>query len=172
MIFYFIEGEYLAHAVTVEEGAKAILECPGFVPNPLDRREKLTVFSWYKAKASDILINGSIINHDGRVALYDKSDGAKFTFGDLIVRATIDGISGALEIPLTMVSDGHIYTCHFISTASGDTLKEAQLVITGECYYSNLKYVYLVIIAVLPNYGHNIMYPYSITHNSFYPYCL
>ena len=122
----------MAHAVIVEEGSKAILQCPGFVPNPQDRREELAVFIWFKAKASDIFRNGSIINQDDRVALYDKSDGALFTYGDLKGRGTVDGTSGALEIPQTKVSDDHFYTCYFLSTASGDILEGTQLVITGK----------------------------------------
>ena len=126
----------MAHTVAVEEGAKVILECPGFVPNPGDPRENLAVFTWYKSKASDISRDGRIINHDeNRVALYDKIDGAQETFGDLKGRATIDGTSGALEIAQTRVSDGHIYTCYFINTASGNPLKETRLMITGECFY-------------------------------------
>ena len=129
----YIEGVYLAHAVTVEEGSKAILECPGFVPRPQDWTETYAVFTWYKAKVSDIISIDGIINN--QVALYDKSDGALFTFGDLKGRATVDGTSGALEIPNTRVSDNHFYTCDFIGTASGDILNETQLIITGESFY-------------------------------------
>ena len=128
----YLEGVYLAHAVTVEEGSKAILECPGFVPNPSDPGEDEAVFNWYKAKASDVLRDGTIINLDGRMAFYDKSDGNKFTYGDLKGRAAVDGTSGALEIHQTRVSDRHIYTCNFIDTASGTILEEAQLEIAGK----------------------------------------
>ena len=124
----------MAQAVTVEEGEKAILECPGFVPNPQDRREEFAIFSWYKAKVSDIFINGKFIHHNDRVAVYDKSDETQFTYGDLKGRATVDGTPGALEIHQTRVSDGNFYTCYFIATASGDIFKETQVVITGECF--------------------------------------
>ena len=127
--------------MTVEEGAKAILECPGFVLRPQARTEEFAVFTWYKGKASDISSDGSIINHTVRMAWYDKSDGTQLTYGDLKGRATVDGISGALEISQTRVSDDHIYTCYFHSTASGNILKETQLLITGKCYYYILKYV-------------------------------
>ena len=138
---FYIEGVYLAHALTVEEGAKAILECPGFVPNPSDPGEDEAVFNWYKAKASDVLRDGTIINLDGRMAFYDKSDGAQFTYGDLKGRATIDGVSGALEIPQTRVSDDHFYTCYFYGTASGSILGEAQLVISGEYFWFVFKII-------------------------------
>ena len=129
--------------MTVEEGAKAILECPGFVPDPQDPREDLSVFTWYKSKASDISRDGRIINETLKVAMYDKTDAALFTYVDLKGRATVDGISGALEIPNTRVSDSHIYTCYFFDTSSGNILKEARLTITGDGYYKILNYYLL-----------------------------
>ena len=119
----------LTSTVTVEVGRAAILKCPGFVPDPESTIERYTVFNWYKASQTNM-------SGQNRVAFYDKSDGAQNSLGDLSCRATIDGTTGALEIPQTRVSDDHVYTCQFQSTASGDIQNETQLVITGKVYVS------------------------------------
>ena len=70
------------------------------------------------------------------VAVYDRYDGVQNSTGDLSGRATVDGTTGALEIPQTRVSDDHVYTCYFQNTASGTIQNETQLVITGKVYVS------------------------------------
>ena len=125
MIFSFLG---LTSAVTVEEGRAAILTCPGFVPNPEGDRH--AIFSWFKASQS----NKSASN---KVAFYDKAGGVQNSLGDLSGRATIDGTTGALEIPQTRVSDDHVYTCMFLNTKSGNTGNETQLVIRGKTSKTN-----------------------------------
>ena len=71
------------------------------------------------------------------MAFHDKTDGAQNSMGDLSGRATIDGTTGALEIPQTRVSDDHFYTCLFFNTASGRIGNETQLVITGNISKTN-----------------------------------
>ena len=66
------------------------------------------------------------------IVFYDKMDNVQNSFGDLSGRATIDGTTGALEIPQTRVSDDHVYTCRFHTTASGNIQNKTQLVITGK----------------------------------------
>ena len=114
---------FTSTTVTVEEGKAAILTCPGFVPNP--EQERYAIFNWFKASQSNT--SGQL-----RVAFHDKTVGAQNSMGDLSGRATIDGTTGALEIPQTRVSDDHVYTCDFTNTASGDIQNETQLVITGK----------------------------------------
>ena len=114
--------------MTVEEGERAILECPGFVPDPDNPTEKEQArFTWMKGE-----ISYANIFHE--VAVYDKSEnGPRFT-GDLEGRASIDLISGILVINETRVTDDHHYTCHFRDTAKGLIYKETLLIITGKAW--------------------------------------
>ena len=123
LIFFLVECVTSVTSVTVEEGKAAILTCPGFVPNP--EGDGSATFSWFKASR----LHGT---RNDRVAYYVKKHRAHDLFGDLLGRATIDGTTGALEIPQTRVSDDHVYTCQFQSTASGNIQNETQLVITGK----------------------------------------
>ena len=116
--------------MSVEEGSRALLECPGFVPDP--RREKYAEFHWYKAQLSDA-------SRDNRVAFLDRTDGASDSFLDLKGRASVDGNTGILTISSTRVTDDHAYTCDFKDTANGIIKNQTTLVITGKYYimYSN-----------------------------------
>ena len=111
--------------MTVEEGERAILECPGFVPGPDNSTENFAIFNWYKARQSDI-------GDSNKVAFYEKGANLRRTAGDLLGRASIDGISGALEIHETKITDDHFYTCDFRDTAKGRILNGSQLTIKGK----------------------------------------
>ena len=113
--------------MTVEEGSRALLECPGFVPDPENPDEEDVEFIWFKAQLSDA--SWSV----NKVAYLQRSVGtSSTTYNDLGGRASIDHDSGALEIYSTRVSDDHVYACQFFYTAKGDIENETTLVITGK----------------------------------------
>ena len=124
-MFLFSFSDVATSSVTVEEGERAILECPGFVPDPDNPNEKYALFIWYKARKSDKHVRN-------RVAVYDKSANLARIMGDMEGRASINRTSGALEIPETRITDGHYYTCDFRDTARGLITSETKLIITGK----------------------------------------
>ena len=135
-MFSFFSGESCTgpavSCVTAEEGSRALLQCPGFVPEPENPREKDALFTWFKAQLSNA-------SPDKRVAFRDRTDGASDSFLDLKGRASVDRDSGILTIHSTRVIDDHAYTCDFKDTANGIIKNQTTLVITGKYYimYSN-----------------------------------
>ena len=128
---FFISGSPIC-CVEVEEGSPAVLECPGFVPKPQDKKEVFANFNWYKARLSSI--DGPVLSENNRVASYDKITKVHNTSHELKNRATVNITSGALKIEKTKVSDEHVYTCYFnlIATGSRSIKSETNLVVTGK----------------------------------------
>ena len=127
--FTFVIADGIQSSVTVEEGERATLECPGFVPDPDNPAERYAVFNWYKARKFDI--DGS-----NKVAVYDKGHNLGRITGGLEGRASINRTTGALKIHETSVIDDHYYTCDFRDTAKGTISSETKLAValSGKLY--------------------------------------
>ena len=124
---FCIIADGIQSSVTVEEGERATLECPGFVPDPDDTAERHALFYWYKARKSETHISN-------KVAMLDKGRDLLGIFGkDLEGRTSMNRTSGALDIFETKVIDDHHYTCDFRDTAKEQRFtNETMLTITGK----------------------------------------